>query len=307
MGMFAIGGSRRHSGACEARTRNLEIPGLVLRTILVFQERAERIADHLRGQGAGVEFGQRGGPVDGLGDAGRFVEVLVAQRLHEAHHLLRQFLGDIGDARFDDRQFALGRGIVDPVIEAAALQRVVNFAGAVRGDDHDRRCRRLHGAEFGDRDLKVREDFQKISLERLIGAVEFVDQEHRRARHIRLQRLQQRPLDQKAVGEDIAGELVAIGIAGGFREPDRDHLRRTVPLIDRGGDVETFIALQPDQLAAKRGRQHFCNFGLADAGLAFEEQRPAHAQRQIRHRRQRALREIAARRQEFEHRIDGTG
>jgi hypothetical protein len=59
------------------------------------------------------------------------------------------------------------------VIEAAALQRVVNLAGAVRGDDDDRRLRRLDGAEFGDRDLEVAENFQKIRLERLVGAVEF--------------------------------------------------------------------------------------------------------------------------------------
>ncbi len=46
-------------------------------------------------------------------------------------------------------------------------------------------------------------DFQQIGLERLVGAVEFVDQKHRRARDIRLQRLQQRPLDQIALGEDV--------------------------------------------------------------------------------------------------------
>ena len=150
-------------------------------------------------------------------------------------------------------------------------------------------------------------DFQQIRLERLVGAVEFVDQQHRRAGDIRLQRLQQRPLDQKALGENVRRQLLAIGIAGGFRQPDRDHLRGAVPLIDRGGDVEAFIALQPDQLAPQRRRQHLCDFGLADAGLAFEKQRPAHAQRQIGHRRQRTLGEIAARGQQLEHRIDGFG
>ena len=37
--------------------------------VLVLQQCAEGVADHLRGQRAGVEFGQCGGPVDGLGDA----------------------------------------------------------------------------------------------------------------------------------------------------------------------------------------------------------------------------------------------
>src|SRR4051812_48750836 len=49
--------------------------------VLVFQQRAERVADQLRRQRTGVEFGQRGGPVDGLGDARRLVEILVAQGL----------------------------------------------------------------------------------------------------------------------------------------------------------------------------------------------------------------------------------
>jgi len=57
------------------------------------------------------------------------------------------------------------------------------------GDDDDRRLRRLHGAKLGDRHLKITENFQKISLECLVGAVEFVDQQYRGACHIRLQRL----------------------------------------------------------------------------------------------------------------------
>src|ERR1700731_643340 len=36
--------------------------------ILIFQQRPKRVADQLRGQRAGVEFGQRGGPVNGFGD-----------------------------------------------------------------------------------------------------------------------------------------------------------------------------------------------------------------------------------------------
>src|SRR5512143_2595433 len=53
--------------------------------VLVLQERAQRVADHLRGQRAGIELGERGRPVDGLGHARRLVEILVAQSLDEAH------------------------------------------------------------------------------------------------------------------------------------------------------------------------------------------------------------------------------
>jgi len=96
-------------------------------------------------------------------------------------------------------------------------------------------------------------------------------------------------------------------LAFGFGDADGDHLRGVIPFVDRGGDVEAFVALQPDQPAAERGREHLGDLGLADAGLAFQKQRPAHPQRQIRHRRQRPLGEIAARGQQLEHRIDGIG
>jgi hypothetical protein len=220
---------------------------------------------------------------------------------------LRQFCRNAWHARFHDRELALGIGIVDPVIQAAAFQRVVDLAGAIRGDDDDRRLRRLDGAELGNCHLEVAENFQEIRLERLVGAVEFVDQQHRRAGDVRLQRLQQWTLDQKAFGEDIRRQLFAIGIAGGFRQPDRNHLCRAAPLVDGGGDVETFVALQANQLAPERGRQNLGDFGLADAGFPFEKQRAPHPQRQIGHRRQRPLGQVAARGEQFEHPIDGFG
>ena len=60
-----------------------------------------------------------------------------------------------------------------------------------------------------------------------------------------------------------------------FGEPDLDHLPRVVPFVDRGRDVEPFVALQPDELPAERLREHLGDLGLADARLAFEEQRAA--------------------------------
>src|SRR5215468_4710632 len=85
--------------------------------VLILQQCAESVADHLRGQRARIELGERRGPVDGLGDAGRLVEILVAQRLHETHDLLRQLCRDAGHAALDDRKLAFGRGIIDPVIK----------------------------------------------------------------------------------------------------------------------------------------------------------------------------------------------
>ena len=100
---------------------------------------------------------------------------------------------------------------------------------------------------------------------------------------------------------------VAVVVALGFGDADRDHLRGVIPLVDRRRDVEPLVALQPDQPAPERRRQHLGDLGLADAGLAFEEQRPAHAQRQEQHRRQRAVGEVIRRRQELERLVDGRG
>jgi hypothetical protein len=93
-----------------------------------------------------------------------------------------------------------------------------------------------------------------------------------------LQRLQQRPADEEARGVDVVGQPLAVVHALGFGQPDLDHLARVVPFVDGGGDVEALVALQADELAAERLRQHLGDLGLADAGLALEEQRPAHAQ-----------------------------
>ena len=79
----------------------------------------------------------------------------------------------------------------------------MDFARAVGGDDDERRMRGLHRAQFRHRDLEVGEHFEQERLERLVGAVELVDQQDRRARGVRLERLQQRPLDQKLLGKNV--------------------------------------------------------------------------------------------------------
>ena len=55
------------------------------------------------------------------------------------HDLRGQRLADARHLGAHDLRFALDRRIADPVVEAATLQRVVDLAGAVRGEHHDRR------------------------------------------------------------------------------------------------------------------------------------------------------------------------
>ena len=59
-----------------------------------------------------------------------------------------------------------------------------------------------------------------------------------------------------------------------------EQLARVVPFVERVADVEPFVALQANQVGVERGGDSGGERGLADAGLALEEQRPLQAQRQ---------------------------
>src|SRR6185437_3709099 len=100
-----------------------------------------------------------------------------------------------------------------------------------------------------------------------------------------LERLQQRALDEKALGENLLLDRVA-ALRAALGQADLDHLPRIIPLIDRRGDVEALIALEANEPPPQRLRQHLGDLGLADPGLAFEEKRPFERQRQIDRRRE---------------------
>src|SRR5262245_31917068 len=157
--------------------------------VLVLQQHPEGVGGRRGVERDRVELGERRSPIERLGDARRLEQVLLAQRLHKMHDLLGQGLADARHLGAHDLELALGRRIADPVVEAAALERVVNFARPVRRDHDDRRMRGLHGAELRNRYLEVGEHLQQECLERLVSAVELVDQQHRRARRIGLERL----------------------------------------------------------------------------------------------------------------------
>ena len=114
---------------------------------------------------------------------GLLLQVLAAQRLDEARDLA-------GERRLDARQRAPAMiassrrlvGKLDIGVEAAPAQRVGQLARAVL-------VRITYGievardrAELGDADLEVGQELQQVGLELLVGAVDLVDQQDRRAR-----------------------------------------------------------------------------------------------------------------------------
>ena len=132
------------------------------------------------------------------------------------------------------------------------------------------------GAELGNRHLVLGQHFEQVRLERLVGAIELVDQQHRRdAVLAATSACSSGRFSRKRGAKMSCASVVAVDAAGRLGEPDLDHLPRVVPFVDRRRDVEAFVALQPDELAAERRREHLGDLGLADARLAFEEQRAA--------------------------------
>ena len=115
----------------------------------------------------------------------------------EADDLLAQRSGRFRRLDAEDLAFPCGVRVVHPVIETAALDGVMDLAGPV-GRDHDQgRPVGVHRAHFRNRHLKVRQHLQQEGLERLVGPIQLVNQQNRRALEAGLQGLQQWPFDQE--------------------------------------------------------------------------------------------------------------
>ena len=143
--------------------------------------------------------------------------------------------------------------VVDPVVEAAALERVVQIARAVGGEDDDRRDAPRGSCRARDRHRRLGEQLEQERLEVVVGAVELVDEQHRRA-----------------AGPGARSPAAAGGGAGtrgrtgrprrarsprGLREPDPQQLPRVVPLVEGLGRVDALVALQADQRRVERARR----------------------------------------------------
>ncbi len=205
--------------------------------------------------------------------------------------------------------------MLDPVVEAAPLQRVVDVAGAVRGEDDDRRALRAEHADFRDRDLEIGQHLEQVRLELVVGSVDLVDQQHRRWALDGFDRPQERPLDQEALTVQLGFEFVGGAggrLARGLGGAQVQQLAGVVPVVHGLGHVDALVALQPDQLTAGRDRQRLGQLGLADAGFALEQQRSVQRHRQEHRRRDPLVGQVSVPRECTGdgvgcHRLDVTG
>src|SRR5438034_11125771 len=104
-----------------------------------------------------------------------------AQFLNESGDLARQPWRSTGHLRHDNPQFFVEVRVVDPEVETSALQRVVQFAGAVRCNNDDRWRKGSDRTQLRAGDLKIRQQLEQKSFVLFVGQVNLVDAEHGRA------------------------------------------------------------------------------------------------------------------------------
>ena len=128
-------------------------------------------------------------------------------------------------------------------------------------------------ADLRDRHGELREDLEQERLELVVGPVELVDQQD--GAGAGADRAQQRPLDEEL-------RAVEVGDTISFLQPACvQELTRVVPLVERLRGVDALVALEPDQLGVEDAGERLRELGLADAGLALEQERTLHREREI--------------------------
>ena len=140
-----------------------------------------------------------------LGHRRRLLELELADRAHDAGHLVGQGLGDVRDLGEHDLLLALHVGVVDVEVEAAPLERLGQLTGVVRGEEHQRDLLGLDRAQLGDRHLVVGEDLEQQGLGLDLDPVDLVDQQHDGI--VGPDGLEQRAGEQELVGEDVVLDL----------------------------------------------------------------------------------------------------
>ena len=242
----------------------------------VLQQATERDAATIsRFEPVAVEAHERLRPVDRLGHARELEQVAPRSACTKRAIARARRSSAPGTLRAQDADLLLEAGMLDVEVQAAAPERVADLARAVRGQDDVRRVLRPDRAELRDRDLEVGQHLEQERLEAVVGAIDLVDEQHRRP-VAPGDRAQQRPLEQ-VVARRRSASSSSPGRAPRARAiRSAQHLPRVVPLVERGLDVEALVALQADQLGAEQAREHLRELGLADAGVALDEQGLAH-------------------------------
>ena len=255
----------------------------------VLDDDAHRGPEHVLVDVLGAEQEQGARPVDRLRDRRRLLEVEVAHVGDHLDELLGDGVGQLGRVHAHDLELALRAGVVEPEVQAAALERLGQLARVVRGEQHDRVRAGLDPAQLRDRDLEVRQQLEQHRLELLVGLVDLVDQEHDRL--LGGDRVHERPREQELLAEDVV--LHGVPARAGGLGLDPQQLLAVVPLVQRLRLVQALVALEPHERAVEVGGERLGQLGLADAGRPLDEHRLAEPGGEEGDERGRLAREVA--------------
>ena len=177
------------------------------------------------------------------------------------------------------------------MVQAAALDSVVQLAGAVAGQNRYWRANGFDGADFRNADLIFTQILKQKCFKWFIGAVYLVNQQHT-TRRWRLQSLQKRTANQIPVLVNLALNVGSTAFA--LSRPHVQKLRCIVPLIKRFALLQAVIALQANELALECDTESLCQLCLAHTRLAFQQQGPLQLECQKYSSRQAAVCKVAS-------------
>src|SRR5262249_13661989 len=80
-----------------------------------------------------------------------------------------------------------------------------------------------------------------------------------------------------------------------------------IPFVNRRGDVEPLVTLQPDQSALQRRCQYLGDLGLANPSLTLEKQRPVKVERQMDCGREAAIGDVIGAAEQRQRIVDRRG
>ena len=206
-------------------------------------------------------------PINGFGDPGRLLQIEGAQPGDSRGDVLDELLAGLGDPKPDDRCRMLQRWVVDPVIEAAAFQSVVQIPGPVGGEDDNRLMSSVESADLWDRHGGLGEQLEEERLKLLVRSVNLVYEQDGGTGTGMLNGLEQRSFDQVLPVEKTG--FLHLGAAR-LSHANAEELAWIVPLVESLGGIDSFEALEADQRRVQQVRECLGCLSLAHAGFTLE-------------------------------------
>ena len=173
--------------------------------------------------------------------------------------------------------------MINPVVQAAALQRIVYVARAVRGKNHNRWGGGFECSQFGNGYLEVGKNFQQVSLKLIVCTIDFVNQQHRRCVAL-VNGAKKCALNEKALVVQLAFQFISFLVccfSACFSSTQMQQLSRVVPVVYGLSRINAFVTLQANEFATSHGCNHFGKFSFTNARFAFKQQRSLQGERQV--------------------------